>query len=156
MFEIRLRKMYLTYLNYLILFLFSLVMQVNTPVAFAGTDDPNNTSETAIELVAGEQLLSSIDYSGDQDWFKITVDHTCSLTGTFTTNNGRVYFRLYDSNLNQVFYTEAGSSTFSYKVNPGTYYVKLHEWSGVNYSNNMLTLKQTRPLEILAKSSTLL
>lgn len=110
--------------------------------AHAGTDGSNNSPETAFTLFPGQQVSNSIDYKGDQDWFKISVDHTCSLVANITNNSGYVNYDLYDASLQKlysnVFYS---SAIYGWKVSPGIYYIKLSDYSNINYLTSNITMK---------------
>jgi hypothetical protein len=109
--------------------------------SIASASEPNNTPETATEIVLGQQMSDSITYSGENNWFRITVDHTCSIVSDITSVNAFIRYTLYDSTLNQLSLKQPVSSgKFGYKVDPGTYYIKLNEHSNINYATNSITL----------------
>ncbi|NLB19137.1 MAG: hypothetical protein GX825_10540, partial [Syntrophomonadaceae bacterium] len=58
----------------------------------------------AYTITPGQTEYLSIDFSGDQDWYKIAVDNTCSLLSTVTNNSGYVYYIIYDQDLNYLGY----------------------------------------------------
>ena len=88
-----------------------LLLMARVPYAQAGTDGSNISPETAIELTAGQAVSTSMDFANDADWYKITVDHTCSLMSTVTNNSGSVRYALLNSNLNQLEWTWFNSGT---------------------------------------------
>lgn len=106
------------------------------------TDGTNNSPETAIELLPGQQISTSIDYKGDQDWYKINVSDTSSIASTISNNSGGVWYELYDESLNSLHVTSVVSTKIdSWKVNQGVYYIKISDFSGVNYLTSSITLK---------------
>ncbi len=110
--------------------------------SFSISSDSNNTPETALEIFPGQLITTSIDYQGDQKWFKINVDHTCSIVSNITNNSGVAYYTLYNASLNKL----QGGTVYSsgksgYKVSPGVYYIKISDHlSSIDYLNSCITL----------------
>ncbi|KJR46893.1 Rhs family protein [Desulfosporosinus sp. I2] len=113
-------------------------MNVNTVAETTIT--PAQTSE---EVVFGNLITTGIKYKGDEHWYQVNTDHISSIVSELSTNNGYVNYTLYNSSLSQIynktFYSAGGK--YSFKVEAGTYYIKLNESSGVNYSTHIVTLK---------------
>ena len=118
-----------------------IILCCSSSVALA-TDGSNNSPETALSITPVQTVNTSIDYQGDEDWFVVTVDHTCSIVSTITNNSGNINYGLYDSGLNKLsgnlFNTTSGKH--SWKVTPGTYYIAINEYSSVNYSTSNISL----------------
>jgi hypothetical protein len=126
---------------YLLIFTLFLFLSGFLLPSIASASEPNTTPETATEIVLGQQMSDSITYSGENNWFRITVDHTCSIVSDITSVNGFIRYTLYDNALNQLYLKQPVSSgKYSYKVDAGTYYLKLNEHSNVNYATNTITL----------------
>lgn len=92
-------------------------------------DGSNNSPETALEILPGEQVAAGINFAGDVDWYKITVDHTCSLAAAVTNNSGYITYNLYNASLQKLCGEIVSSkSTISWKVPAGEYYIRLKEY----------------------------
>lgn len=113
--------------------------------AWAGTDGTNNDAATAIEITAGQQVSTSIDYSSDQDWYKITVDQACSLYTTLTNNSGAIFYSILNYSQSQLStkLCSTGTSNHYWKVTPGTYYIQISNLSGVNYTTSSISFNVT-------------
>jgi len=116
---------------------------LNLSAAIAGTDGSNNSPETAYTVTPGQTEFLSIDFSGDKDWYKITVDHTCSLLSTVINNSGYIEYHIYDQDLQKIAapWFSTGTKTYSRKVGPGTYYIKIYEWQSVNYATSNISFR---------------
>ncbi|KUG02582.1 hypothetical protein ASZ90_019950 [hydrocarbon metagenome] len=127
--------------------IFAMVFLADLPTARAGIDGSNVSPETAYTITPGQTEYLSIDYLDDFDWYKITVDHTCSLIGSISNNSGLLRYNVYDSNLTElssVYYGVTTTGSHGYKVAPGTYYIKLYEYTpnrGINYMQSNISLK---------------
>ena len=105
-------------------------------------DGANNSPETALSITPVQTVNTSIDYQGDEDWFAITVDHTCSIVSSITNNSGIINYNLYNASLtnlsSSLYFSTAANN--SWKVTPGTYYIKINAYSSVNYSISNISL----------------
>ncbi len=153
----------------ILLFLSMAVLAVIPSPALADTDGNDSFAE-AVEIFAGSQNTTTMDFRSDLDYFKITVDQTCSISSTISHNGSFMYYQLYDSqqqSLQTRPVTYAGSVKASYKVSPGTYYIRISDYatSGtftpytVNFNVNAVapdSLEQndTPALAVQAKSGT--
>ncbi|WHH57951.1 RHS repeat domain-containing protein [Petroclostridium sp. X23] len=102
----------------------------------------SSDAEDLIELVPGQEVITSINDSSDEDWFKISVDHTSSIFSEITNNSGYIDYEIYDASLNKLYsnwFRSTGKTSF--KVAPGEYYIKIKERGSVDYVASNITLK---------------
>ena len=126
-------------------FIFFLFLLVIWHPSLASASVLNNIAGNATEITINQQITDSIAYKGDCDWFKIQVNETSSLIHNLTNNSGGLYYEIYDSSLNLLKRnntTGPGSATFSYKVGPGEYYIKISEsgFPSINYQISNISL----------------
>ncbi len=107
-----------------------------TGPVFAG-DVPGDTSTTAT-LTVGGSVVDTIEVSGDQDWFQITLvagqRYQFTLTGTGADPLDDPYLEIMDSSGAQVRFNDDSGGTLNSSLyftpsTSGTYYVNAHGWA---------------------------
>lgn len=102
----------------------------------AAGDIPGDTSTTAT-LAIGGTVVDTIEVSGDQDWFKITLvagqRYVFTLTGTGADPLDDPYLEIMDAGGTQVRYNDDGGDGLNSLLyftpgTSGTYYVNAHGW----------------------------
>ncbi|MGO0063622.1 S8 family peptidase [Brevibacillus fluminis] len=125
-----------------------------TPVR-KDTNEPNDTYRQATKLGSGSLMTGTLATRNDYDWFQFTVDYESYVTikaPNIPVQSG-VTLDLYNANnLNFAQFSETevaqladqGKSIMSMKLNPGTYYIRLHSYVPFQYDAYRLTLTKER------------
>ncbi|MCB4763637.1 MAG: pre-peptidase C-terminal domain-containing protein, partial [Sulfurovum sp.] len=110
-----------------------------TPQAEVSSDH-GDSRDTATPIDLNSTTSGSIDRAGDNDWFKIVIPTTGTLT-VYTTGSGDTAGYLYDTNGTQLVYNDDVNGTnknfgISQIVTAGTYYVRVKNFSGQAAGND--------------------
>lgn len=92
--------------------------------------EPNNNFDTAMPLVQDEMITGYITYDDDIDFYKFTLS-TAQTVEIIWTNSNQIHFSVWDEDYLEVddedwFYS--GSRTWEKYLQPGTYYIKFHDY----------------------------
>lgn len=104
-------------------------ISANFKAASQYDQEPNDTMETAIPLVSGEQFKgNAYNAYGDVDWYKFEIRTKSYIYLTF---NVKPYITLYDADGNIIGgQTKSGPMNFD---NPGLYYIKIQSQNPAGY-----------------------
>lgn len=122
----------------------------------SGADTIAGDASTTGTIALGGSLNGTVDYLGDQDWFR--VDLTAGTRYSFTTNptgNGDfdTFLRLFDANGNQVAFNDDGGAALFSTLNftataSGTYFISVGAWNDSETGNYNLRLAEAPPLTV--------
>ena len=124
--------------------------EVSAGTYAGGGDVPGDTS-TSETLTVGDSVVDTIEISGDQDWFEVTLEagqrYVFTLTGTGGDPLDDPYLELMNASGNQVAFNDDfgggyDSTLYFTASTSGTYYLNAHGWadSGGNTSTGQYTL----------------
>ncbi|MCB4779008.1 MAG: pre-peptidase C-terminal domain-containing protein, partial [Sulfurovum sp.] len=119
-----------------------------TPQAEVSSDH-GDSRDTATPIDLNSTTSGSIDRAGDNDWFKIVIPTTGTLT-VYTTGSGDTAGYLYDTNGTQLVYNDDVNGTnknfrISQIVTAGTYYVRVKNFSGQAAGNDYTLISRFTP-----------
>ena len=116
----------------LFLLTIALILAAVIPAAPARADTDGNDSFAEAVAVSPGINSTTMEFKSDCDYFTITVDETCSICSTVSTGGCYAYYRIYDQSqaqLQSTLVTPNYSVKPSYKVAPGTYYLRVSDRS---------------------------
>ena len=115
--------------------------------------EPNNSAGEANPIAIGETLLHALNPAGDEDWLTFTLTEISGVTATTSGVSGDTRLWLYDAALTEIaFNDDDGDSLFSSitvscdvdPLPPGTYYLKVDEFSGNVLAEFFISLSSSR------------
>lgn len=94
-------------------------------------DDHGNSTGSATYMGSSDSRSGSIDYYGDEDYFRVDISSYGTLSA-YTTGSTDTYGYLLDSGGNSLTSNDDNpypNFSFSYSVSPGTYYIRVRHYS---------------------------
>ncbi|MFD4706979.1 Ig-like domain-containing protein [Gottfriedia sp. NPDC058432] len=107
--------------------------------------EPNDTRDSAYQLVSGKSYTSNSFSNLDRDYFKFTTSRSGAVKLKLDKSAGGFNMELLDANGiykdDDTFYVSGGSATIEMTLAKGTYYIKItpEYWDGISSSNYRLT-----------------